>query len=76
MGGLDGRGIGRGAGWSPGGNGEEAGHGERDESVSGAVEAKEDTEGVESSRVSGKSRQLTSAAASLHTSQKGSGHNS
>ena len=46
------------------------------ESATGAVEARGDIEEAESSRVSGNSRQLTSAVALLHTSQKGSGHKS
>lgn len=48
----------------------------KDESVTGAVEAKGDTEEVASSRASGNSSRLTSADALLHTSQEVSGHNS
>lgn len=60
----------------PGGTAEKAGDRVNDDSVTGAVEAKGDTEEVASSRASRKSSRLTSAVALLHTSQKGSGHKS
>lgn len=74
MEGGGGKGSFKGAGIrSPGGDqeetpGEESGDEVNDESVTGAVEAKGITEEVASSRVS--------AVVLLHTSQKGSGHNS
>ena len=60
----------------PGGTAEKAWDRVNDDSVTGAVEAKGDTEEVASSRASGNSSRLTSAVALLHTSQKGSGHKS
>ena len=57
---------------SPGGSAEKAGDEVNNESVTGAVEPKE----VASLRTSGYSIQLISAVVLLHTSQKGSGHNS
>ena len=72
-----GEGSGKGAGFrSPGGTAVKAGDGLNDESVTGAVAAKGITEGVASSRTSRNSSRLTSAVVLLHTSQKGSGHNS
>ena len=44
-----------------------------DDSVTGAVEARGDTEGGESSRASDNGSQLSSAVVLLYTSQEGSG---
>lgn len=64
IGGGDEEGSGRGAGIGcPGGSAEKAGDGGNDDSVTEAVEAKGDTEGVASSRASWNSRLLISAVA-------------
>lgn len=77
MEGGGGEGSGGGAGVRPpGGTSEKAEDRVNEDSVTEAVEAKEDTERVSSSRSSRNSSRLTSAVMLLHTSQEGSGHNS